>query len=305
MPLSCHRRPDSGSRTHAGRASRPARREYPCGFERLRGYRRGSAGAVCHAEGRGGRSTRLCVTSGTAPGQRRLANPAPFARTGLAQQAVFARLRRSEWPREESSLRAWIRSPPLYPLSYGAARVAGYRGPKRSPRSRGERRPGVIGSAASPFDPRFRLPLARARRRQHRPGARSSAPASSAATLSRSPWRTESTMTGTRVRPRKPVIIHSDRSREAEIEHHQIRVAARGQCHRHLARAARSISWPPAFRFVPSASSSWARRRRPGSRTTPPPSAGRPSSARPRRVLGLEHPDQERCPTASPAGHSF
>ena len=24
------------------------------------------------------------------------------------------------WPREESNLRAWIRSPPLYPLSYGA-----------------------------------------------------------------------------------------------------------------------------------------------------------------------------------------
>ena len=27
------------------------------------------------------------------------------------------------WPREESNLRAWIRSPPLYPLSYGAVRV--------------------------------------------------------------------------------------------------------------------------------------------------------------------------------------
>ena len=28
----------------------------------------------------------------------------------------------TEWPREESNLRTWIRSPPLYPLSYGAAR---------------------------------------------------------------------------------------------------------------------------------------------------------------------------------------
>jgi hypothetical protein len=28
-----------------------------------------------------------------------------------------------KWPREESNLRAWIRSPPLYPLSYGAVRV--------------------------------------------------------------------------------------------------------------------------------------------------------------------------------------
>ena len=28
--------------------------------------------------------------------------------------------RSSRWPREESNLRAWIRSPPLYPLSYGA-----------------------------------------------------------------------------------------------------------------------------------------------------------------------------------------
>ncbi len=30
--------------------------------------------------------------------------------------------RRSGWPREESNLRARIRSPPLYPLSYGAVR---------------------------------------------------------------------------------------------------------------------------------------------------------------------------------------
>src|SRR5205814_7291799 len=30
------------------------------------------------------------------------------------------RANREEWPREESNLRAWIRSPPLYPLSYGA-----------------------------------------------------------------------------------------------------------------------------------------------------------------------------------------
>ena len=32
----------------------------------------------------------------------------------------FARL--STWPREESNLRTRIRSPPLYPLSYGARR---------------------------------------------------------------------------------------------------------------------------------------------------------------------------------------
>ena len=33
-----------------------------------------------------------------------------------------AELRRGEWPREESNLRTRIRSPPLYPLSYGASR---------------------------------------------------------------------------------------------------------------------------------------------------------------------------------------
>ena len=44
---------------------------------------------------------------------------------GDRPEVVMARAQRgpdfqAEWPREESNLRTWIRSPPLYPLSYGA-----------------------------------------------------------------------------------------------------------------------------------------------------------------------------------------
>src|SRR5262249_42149685 len=41
--------------------------------------------------------------------------------TGRAQPWVPAWLSRLKWPREGSNLRTRIRSPPLYPLSYGAS----------------------------------------------------------------------------------------------------------------------------------------------------------------------------------------
>ena len=42
---------------------------------------------------------------------------------------------KTEWPREESNLRAQIRSLPLYPLSYGAGRGQYARGLARSPQA--------------------------------------------------------------------------------------------------------------------------------------------------------------------------
>ena len=40
-----------------------------------------------------------------------------FSRSGIPTRGFLIC---GTWPREESNLRAWIRSPPLYPLSYGA-----------------------------------------------------------------------------------------------------------------------------------------------------------------------------------------
>ena len=62
------------------------------------------------------------------PPQRALpgaADPRPFEAADRPEVVMAHAERepdfRAEWPREESNLRTWIRSPPLYPLSYGAS----------------------------------------------------------------------------------------------------------------------------------------------------------------------------------------
>src|SRR5918996_1183087 len=76
------------------------------------------------------RSTGTAPHAGTVQPHIRVCKPTPAeVRTPVSGSFVrifrlFMRvcaIAKTEWPREESNLRTWIRSPPLYPLSYGAA----------------------------------------------------------------------------------------------------------------------------------------------------------------------------------------
>ena len=85
-----------------------------------------------------------------------------------------ASARAIEWPREESNLRARIRSPSLYPLSYGAVRssVAASKA-RSSPRGRGRAcRPCGTRTSGRRVVPRRSDASTCARARRHRQGSR-------------------------------------------------------------------------------------------------------------------------------------
>jgi hypothetical protein len=122
-PASCSERLWRGSWAESPRAACPralgASPAWPRQGDRLRAAQAPQAQASTRRRVARGSGTNL-ARAGTHPGTHGTSIYGIPGTPDSRNHAVFAWPRGPEWPREESNLRTRIRSPPLYPLSYGA-----------------------------------------------------------------------------------------------------------------------------------------------------------------------------------------